>query len=263
MNPKNIALVMFSKWGDESMVEWLLQKESVDPFLFEQLPFTLAISYGHPKVVDVYLRDGRVNPNDQFGYSLRLASSLGLLDIVKLLLPLVDPAVVQNELIRNAVSNGHTPVVKLLLADDRVDASANENQCLHDACAKGYVEIVELLLAQMNPTLKALKMAVIHHQVAIVQHLLLDRRLQVELFDYRHLHHTTGAIIQLFLEDGRIRIEYATDMVLGALRRSEYDLVQKLLQYPRVIVNQRILKREMKYLKSVGKMIDFELEILK
>ena len=40
-------------------------------------------------------------------------------------------------------------VVKLLLADHRVDPSAGEDYAVQQACANGYVEVVRLLLADL------------------------------------------------------------------------------------------------------------------
>src|SRR5215217_300964 len=50
-------------------------------------------------------------------------------------------------ILKNASTTGHSEVVKMLLADERVDPSANNNSAIQGASMKGHLEIVELLLA--------------------------------------------------------------------------------------------------------------------
>ena len=50
-------------------------------------------------------------------------------------------------LLESACSDGHTEVVKLLLADPGVDPSAEDNWCIRQASSLGQTEVVKLLLA--------------------------------------------------------------------------------------------------------------------
>ena len=69
-------------------------------------------------------------------------------EIVKLLLAndKVDPSAKNNWAIKSASQNGHLEIVKLLLANDKVDPSADNNYAIRFASKNGHYEIVNLLL---------------------------------------------------------------------------------------------------------------------
>ena len=71
------------------------------------------------------------------------------LEVVKLLLAndKVDPSADNNRAIRFTSQNGHLEIVKLLLANDKVDPSADNNYAIRLASLNGHSEIVKLLLA--------------------------------------------------------------------------------------------------------------------
>ena len=73
------------------------------------------------------------------------ACEIGKIDIVKSLLPHIDPSADDNYAIRFASSNGHLEVVKILLADPRVDPSADDNFAIRYASYRGHLEVVKLL----------------------------------------------------------------------------------------------------------------------
>jgi hypothetical protein len=52
-----------------------------------------------------------------------------------------------NHAIKKASENGHTDVVKLLLADPRVDPSAEANYAIRMARQFGHTEVIKLLRA--------------------------------------------------------------------------------------------------------------------
>ena len=72
----------------------------------------------------------------------------GTWEVVRLLLAdeRVDPSADNNLLIREAENNNRVEIVKLLLADERVDPASNNNYAVRVAREKGYFEVVELLL---------------------------------------------------------------------------------------------------------------------
>jgi hypothetical protein len=80
---------------------------------------------------------------------LRFACRNGHVEVVKLLLAdsRVDPSADNQLAIQWACEFQHVEVVKLLLADSRVDPSAYNQFPIRNTCEKGYVEIVKLLLA--------------------------------------------------------------------------------------------------------------------
>ena len=90
-----------------------------------------------------------VDPSDNDNYAIREASRNGHTEVVKLLLadPKVDPSASNNDAIRWASQNGHTEVVKLLLTDHRVDPATWNNEPIRYASQNGHAEVVKLLLA--------------------------------------------------------------------------------------------------------------------
>ena len=57
------------------------------------------------------------------------------------------PSADDNEAIRWASGNGHADVVRLLLADSRVDPNARDNEAIRCASQYGHADVVRLLLA--------------------------------------------------------------------------------------------------------------------
>ena len=76
----------------------------------------------------------------------------GHLEVVKLLLAndKVDPGADSNYAIKWASNYGHLEVVKLLLANDKVDPSADNNSAILSAYQKGHLEVVKLLIPQTD-----------------------------------------------------------------------------------------------------------------
>lgn len=79
----------------------------------------------HHKVVQLLLKDARIDPSADSNSAVNMASENGYSEVVKLLLqhPKVDPSAMENKAIRKATENGHLEVVQLLLQDSRVDPS--------------------------------------------------------------------------------------------------------------------------------------------
>ena len=78
---------------------------------------------------------------------IRIVSQYGRLEIVKLLMAdsRVDPSGRNNEAILLASQQGHVDVVRLLLTDPRVDPFADNNWAIRQAKENGHTEIVQLL----------------------------------------------------------------------------------------------------------------------
>ena len=66
------------------------------------------------------------------------------------ILTLKDPSIENNILIREASRDGNIDVVKLLLADKRVNPSANDNEAIQWAKYYGHTEVVKLLLEHVK-----------------------------------------------------------------------------------------------------------------
>lgn len=115
--------------------------------------------------------------------AVKNASRNGHLEIMKILLAdkRVNPSVDNDYAIRMAAENGHLEVVKLLLADNRVDPSAGDNHAIQMASWDGHSGVVKLLLAdgRADPTAadnEAIKLASSNGQIGVVKLLLADGR---------------------------------------------------------------------------------------
>jgi len=89
----------------------------------------------------------KVDPSIEDNYAIRWAARNDHKDILELLLqdPRVDPSVLDNWVIKWAAYYGHKDVVQLLLRDSRVDPSADDNYAIRWAAENGHKDIVELL----------------------------------------------------------------------------------------------------------------------
>jgi Ankyrin repeats (3 copies) len=81
--------------------------------------------------------------------ALRWACEHGDIDIVRMLLadPRVDPSEASQDAIKWASNEGHMEIVRMLLADPRVDPSADDQIALRLASHNGHTEIFRTLLA--------------------------------------------------------------------------------------------------------------------
>lgn len=97
------------------------------------------------------LEDPEVDPSFNDNEAIRVASMLGLDNVIQLLLhhEKVDPAARDNEAIRVAAGNGHLAAVQVLLASGKVNPGARNSEALRMPLSKyrnGSEQIVELLL---------------------------------------------------------------------------------------------------------------------
>jgi len=223
------ALVLASYYGFEDEVKYILEKYDdlpnlgIGPEYAHGSALTLAAENGHANIVEILLKDGRIDPNVRINFSLSKAAAEGHADVVKLLLKdsRVDPGL-NNEVLENTIKGGHTEVVKLLLEDKRSDPNVellgHKGGPLRYAAEHGYTEIVRLLLAdgRADPSARgsdALNLAAEHGHTEIVR---------------------------LLLEDGRSN---PSDVKSESLRRASFnghsDIVQMLLKDKRADPNDR------------------------
>lgn len=103
--------------------------------------------------IERLIREG-ADPGANNNVAIRIAAGHGHFEIVRLLLadPRVDPAANDNKAIKFAI-NGHLAqnacfeVVRLLLADPRVDPSVQNNFLIRIAVERAHTDVVRLLLA--------------------------------------------------------------------------------------------------------------------
>lgn len=98
----------------------------------------------------------------------------------------VNPSAEEVFAIKAAAGKGHVEVVKLLLTDERVNPSAEDDAAFKKACANGHVEVVQLLLADGRANLSAedeyaIKTAAQNGHVEVVRVLLADARMNASL----------------------------------------------------------------------------------
>ena len=174
-------LIRVCKRGNLQSATLLLDTYKIDPSEINNGAIVGASRWGHGKVVALLLADRRVDPSDDDNAAIFLASFGGHYEVVSMLLadPRVDPSVNSNSnavfeacspknvrlplgvpyygpsAISGASANGSIAVVRLLLADPRVDPSTNNNLAIRWASLYGHFEIVSLLLAdplgRVNP----------------------------------------------------------------------------------------------------------------
>ena len=123
---------------------------SFNCFMTKFLQFVIRIDSG--KCMEVFIQDLKFNPTKNNNVLICRASSLGRLNIVRMLLqhPRVDPSAWNNQAIGLASVNGHTEVVRELLQDERVDPSSGDNFAIRWASGNGHTEVVRLLLQDVR-----------------------------------------------------------------------------------------------------------------
>lgn len=136
--------------GDAETINILLHY--VDPSEDQNEALIEASRRGYVEIVDMLLKDPRVNPNDMGSGSISLAAAEGRFELVKRLLedPRIDPNGTGDEgqeaAIVYASLYGYYDIVKILLNDFRVNPSIQYNQAIIDAAENGHYEVVKLLM---------------------------------------------------------------------------------------------------------------------
>lgn len=129
--------------GNLEMTKLLLSSKEVNPAWDNYAALKTAVIKNNYDIVQLMLADDRVILQDLFsrGYEftrninyyndlLVWGSETGNQKIVDFFLKKVSPDYLDNQAIKIAAKNGHFSIVKSLLADPRVDASANNNEAI-------------------------------------------------------------------------------------------------------------------------------------
>lgn len=106
------------------IVKLLLQCKQVDPSIPDNVAIRIMAQKGCTEVVDLLLKDIRVDPNAM--------NALGF------------------DALMNACDKDHIEVVKLLLQDPRVNPKAGKNRAIRLASNNDHTEIVKLLIPKIN-----------------------------------------------------------------------------------------------------------------
>jgi len=119
----NQMLIKFAaENGYTDIIEMLLKDDRVNPIVHNNLPIAYAAENGHLDAVKVLMNDKRVDPSDHNNDAIKYALRNNHLTVVKELLKdkRVDPSYHNNDAIKYALRNNHLTVVKELLKDKRV-----------------------------------------------------------------------------------------------------------------------------------------------
>lgn len=108
-----------------------------------------------------------------------------------------------------ACKNGHAEVVRLLLADGRVDPAARDNSAIRHASKNGHSEVVRLLLqdSRVNPAGGDGSRAIVKLQPRVARPLLQDgstKSLAVSLLWAIYAGMPSVCIIRMLLKDGHV-----------------------------------------------------------
>ncbi len=216
-------------------VKSLLEDKQADPRAVKNNNLIgWAATWGLKDIVELLLKDERVNSNANNNAALVIAAEKGHADIVEVLLKnIMDPKVIekaiqtakdysQPEVVKMLATNqlflaimrGEAESVKLLLDDGQADPCANNNQAITDAALFGYTKIVELLVNNPNVNPGARNNAALHSAVKkghidVVKKLLADERVDPLARYYGNVVQVAADnghkdIVQLLLLDERI-----------------------------------------------------------
>ncbi|KAJ3016951.1 UNVERIFIED_CONTAM: hypothetical protein HDU68_011934 [Siphonaria sp. JEL0065] len=177
---ENCVLRTAADLGYVDIVEILLKDKRVDPSTVTSSALALAAASGRLATVRLLMEDGRSDPSSFTNHGLRIAAAHNFFEVVELLLTdkRVDPTALNNIALRASIKSGHVKVVEILLKDKRVDASF---EFLLLAGEKGHLEIVKLFLAdfRMETTAArnyALAMAAERGRLEVVKEILADQK---------------------------------------------------------------------------------------
>ena len=182
-NKFNQALEVAAAAEHVAVVHWILSTPKYTPsYAAVNAAFSDACSAGNTCIMLLLLRNactGALLDSD----AIHVAAENGHFNIVKLLLAdkRLDPTKSDHLSIRLAAEFGYTDIVRLLLADGRANPAACSNFCICSASENGHTDVVRLLLAddRVDPSAfdnHAIRMAAQEGYIDIVKLLLADER---------------------------------------------------------------------------------------
>ncbi|CAH6420885.1 Hypothetical protein POVR2_LOCUS285 [uncultured virus] len=131
------------------IVEMLLANNRLNTDRIQGCMYQVCIGQDNADIIDLLLRDGRIDPTSNRTRVLIDAVSAGKFNIVARLLqdPRVDPNARRGEPLRQACLSGYTNIVKLLLSDPRTDPTIDDYCALITSAGIGREAETKLLLA--------------------------------------------------------------------------------------------------------------------
>ena len=157
---QNLALRTLSYIGDTQLVKAILKTPNLNIAAKFHDSLCLACSTGRLEVVDVLLKDGRIDPtipssiftDDLVNNALETACAYGHLSVVQLLLndPRVDPSSNDCLAVTLAAGNGHANILERLLQERRVISNCRPHEALVEAILEDHEECVRILLTTVG-----------------------------------------------------------------------------------------------------------------
>lgn len=174
--------------------------------------------------------------------SFRNAVTNGHIELVKVLIPILEYYIFSEDL-RTAIEKGYTDIVRLLLTQTNVDPSNNLNIGIRRAASKGYTDIVRLLLQdpRVDPASEiqeALRQAVDHKHVEVVKLLLQNPRVNPNVYQGAAIKSAAGRgnieILRLLIQHPQTDIYSLQEGLVEASENCKAESVRVLLEDDRV-----------------------------
>jgi len=147
--------------GQANIVDFLLEKENVDPRALDNFALCVAVENGHAEVARSLLADPRVNPAARNNFPIKAAASMGFSEVVDELLNTrrVNPDSEDQKALMEALKSSSSAVVQSLLNSPLVQPPKFE--ALDIAVQYSSKEIVQMLLqdGRVEPTPETLSIA--------------------------------------------------------------------------------------------------------
>ncbi|KAJ1554480.1 hypothetical protein HK096_003354, partial [Nowakowskiella sp. JEL0078] len=206
VNPKfcDLALCAAVKSGNLRIVELLLKDKRVNPTVLYNYSEVWGNSEEHCKIMDVLLKDGRFDPAVNDNELFTIVADEGYFNLVANLLKseCVNPSTDYNAALRLSASRGHAKVIERLMKDKRVDPSDFGNEAIQLSSENGFYDVVQLLMKdkRVDPTANnnyAIQHASINGHYEIVKELLKDERVDPST--------NSNSVLYYIIEHGKYR----------------------------------------------------------
>ncbi|KAJ3030026.1 UNVERIFIED_CONTAM: hypothetical protein HDU68_010375 [Siphonaria sp. JEL0065] len=222
----------------------LLKNPRTNPSANQNSPCHWSSKGGFNEILQLVLDDPRFDPTAGHPNILTSFAEFNRVDEMKRFINHANPADGNNEAIYVASFSGHLEIVRLLLADPRVDPSDKASNCFMAAAQNNHIEVVQALLqdARVDPSAQnnfALEAAVDGGHTKLVEILLQDPRVDPSFGNNNIIvlasHNNRPGIVRVLLQDSRVdpTVEEHTAFAFAA-QEGYLEVCQELLKDPRI-----------------------------